>query len=94
MPFNELIPIISLAIALIGVALSFKNKSDSQLMRIDLLEHTSTNNAKLIDKLEKRIEKIETRDDVIIELNTRVNTLVKDIENLNRKFDKMMMKEK
>lgn len=94
MPFNELIPILSLAIALIGVALSFKNKSDSQLMRIDLLEHTSTNNAKLIDKLEKRIEKIETRDDVIIELNTRVNTLVKDIENLNRKFDKMMMKEK
>lgn len=94
MPINELIPILSLAIALIGVALSFKNKSDSQLMRIDLLEHTSTNNAKLIDKLEKRIEKIETRDDVIIELNTRVNTLVKDIENLNRKFDKMMMKEK
>lgn len=94
MPFNELIPVISLAIALIGVALNFKNKSDSQLMRIDLLEHTSTSNAKLIDKLEKRIEKIETRDDVIIELNTRVNTLVKDIENLNKKFDKMMMKEK
>ena len=63
-------------------------------MRNGLLEPTATSNAKLIDKLEKKIEKIETRDDVIIELNTRVNTLVKDIENLNKKFDKMMMKEK
>lgn len=92
MTLGELIPIISLTIALGGFALNFKNKSDAQLMRIDLLEHTAKSNVKQIEKLELKIERIEERDNIIVALNTQVNTLVKDVEILNKKIDKMMMK--
>lgn len=92
MTIAEIVQLVSIVIALATLAITFKNKSDAQLTRIDRLEHIATENRNYYEKLEKRVEKLEERDDIIIRLAANMESITKSVDVLNKKLDRVLEK--